>query len=79
MAERICALSNVREDFETRLAGAREELDLIAFRLSRARCAERLESFQYLVGLPDGSVSDKGPPAYERGKDQRQRRGRGQG
>ena len=39
-AEQIRALSNVREDFETQLAGAREELDLIAFCLSRACCAE---------------------------------------
>ena len=61
------------------LAGAREELDLIAFRLSQARCAERLESFQHLVGLSDGSVPDKGPPVYERGEDQRQRRGQGRG
>ena len=43
-AERIRALSNVREEYETKLAGARKELDLIAFRLSRARCAERLNS-----------------------------------
>ena len=37
--KRIRALLNVRE-FETKLAGAHEELDLIAFRLSRARCTE---------------------------------------
>ena len=78
-AEQIRALSNVREDFETRLAGAREELDLIAFRLSRACCAEQLESFQHLAGLPDSSVPDEGPPVYERGEDQRRRRGRGRG
>ena len=70
-AERIHALLNVQEDFETRLAGAREELNLIAFRLSRARCAERLAPLQHLVGLPDGSIPDEGPLAYERGGDQR--------
>ena len=40
IAERIRALSNAREDFETRLAGAREDLDLITFCLSRTHCAE---------------------------------------
>ena len=64
-AERICALLNVREDFETRLAGACEELDLIAFRLSRAHCTERLASFQHLAGLPDGSIPDEGPPPVQ--------------
>ena len=63
--ERIRALSNVREEFEMKLAGAREELDLIAFRLSRARCAEQLASLQHLTGLPNGSIPDEGPPTYE--------------
>ena len=78
-AERICALSNVREEFETKLAGAHEELDLIAFRLSCARCTERLGSLQHLAGLPDGSIPDKGPPVYERGGDQQRRQGQGRG
>ena len=76
-AEQIRALSNVREEFEMKLAGAREELDLIAFRLSHARCAERLGSLQHLAGLPDGSIPDEGPPVYEQGGDQQRQRGQG--
>ena len=78
-AEQIRALLNVREDFETRLAGAREELDLITFRLSHACCTERLAPLQHLVGLSNGSIPDEGPPTYERGGDQRRRQGQGQG
>ena len=73
MAEQICALLNTREDLETRLAGAQEDLNLIAFCLSRTRCAEQLAPFQHLMGLPDGSIPDKGPPTYERSGDQRRR------
>ena len=69
IAEQICALSNAQEDFEMRLAGAREDLDLITFCLSRARCAEQLASLQHLVGLPDGSIPDEGPPIYKRSGD----------
>ena len=70
MVEQIRALSNAQEDFEMRLAGAREDLDLIAFRLSHTHCAERLASLQHLTGLPDGLISDEGPPTYERSRDQ---------
>ena len=62
-----------------RLAGAQEDLDLIAFRLSCAHCTERLAPLQHLAGLSDGSFPDEGPPAYERNGDQRQQRGQGQG
>ena len=54
-----------------RLAGAREDLDLIAFHLSHAHCAEQLAPLQHLVGLPNGSIPNKGPPMYERNGDQR--------